>query len=335
MNTPEDLFRHAVNTHQEGKLDQAKQLYRQILESDPNNLAVLLNLSLIVPPEEAIPLLRHAHTLQPNDIAANTRLVSTLNSKLNADFQCKENYITTYPWTAIDGKSAGSQIINLVCALPFDGIFASDNLMTWGRSLSFLGDKDLLDAINACGDDLSMARGLIWRTSVVLWAARNGLKREGDFVECGTHKGTTASIIYKATKLDKVAKNLWLYDLFDWDEWFKGDASVGKGPDLYENIKTIFKDAVNVKIIKGYIPDSFKQGLPEKISFLHVDMNNAEGEIAALNVMWDRVVPGGICILDDYGWKNFAPQKKEEDLFFENRGYTILELPTGQGMVLK
>ncbi len=36
---------------------------------------------------------------------------------------------------------------------------------------------------------------------MVVWAASYGLRHSGDFVECGSLKGTTAAIIYKTTHL--------------------------------------------------------------------------------------------------------------------------------------
>jgi predicted O-methyltransferase YrrM len=64
-------------------------------------------------------------------------------------------------------------------------------------------------------------------------------------------------------------------------------------------------------------------------------MNNAEAEIGALEVLWDRVVPGAVVILDDYGWAGCLEQKRAEDVFLTERGYQVLELPTGQGLLIK
>ena len=46
-------------------------------------------------------------------------------------------------------------------------------------------------------------------------------------------------------------------------------------------------------------------------------------------------MPSGIVILDDYGWLVLRSQKDAEDEFFARRGYQVLELPTGQGLVVK
>jgi O-methyltransferase len=51
--------------------------------------------------------------------------------------------------------------------------------------------------------------------------------------------------------------------------------------------------------------------------------------------LFDRVLAGGVAALDDYGWKMFHRQKEAEDDFMRRRSYEILELPTGQGLVVK
>jgi predicted O-methyltransferase YrrM len=69
---------------------------------------------------------------------------------------------------------------------------------------------------------------------------------------------------------------------------------------------------------------------------MHIDMNNYEGEIAALDVLFDRVVSGGIIILDDYEWSGiYREQKQKEDQWLDKRQYRIFPLPTGQGLIIK
>ncbi len=97
-----------------------------------------------------------------------------------------------------------------------------------------------------------------------------------------------------------------------------------------------FENYPQVELVKGLIPDSFRRGCPKKIAFLHIDLNNAEGEIAALEHLFDRMVPGAILIMDDYEWSStYRPQKAAEDPWFDQRRYRIMPLPTGQGMVIK
>ena len=57
--------------------------------------------------------------------------------------------------------------------------------------------------------------------------------------------------------------------------------------------------------------------------------------IGVLERLFDLMVPGGVIVFDDYGWKLFEKQKIAEDEFMAARGYQILEMPTGQGLVVK
>jgi hypothetical protein len=64
-------------------------------------------------------------------------------------------------------------------------------------------------------------------------------------------------------------------------------------------------------------------------------MNSAAAEMGALEALFDRMVPGGYLVLDDYGWFSYRQQKIAEDPFFRRHGCPVLELPTGQGLVIK
>jgi O-methyltransferase len=83
------------------------------------------------------------------------------------------------------------------------------------------------------------------------------------------------------------------------------------------------------------VPQILAEVAPEHIAFLHVDMNNAEAERGALETLFERICPGGMIVFDDYGWTNYRDQKDSADEFMQSRGLRVLELPTGQGLVVK
>jgi hypothetical protein len=65
-------------------------------------------------------------------------------------------------------------------------------------------------------------------------------------------------------------------------------------------------------------------------------MNCAEPEIAAANYFWDRLVPGAVILLDDYGYSElYRRQKDAFDQFAAERRVPLLLLPTGQGIIVK
>ena len=54
-----------------------------------------------------------------------------------------------------------------------------------------------------------------------------------------------------------------------------------------------------------------------------------------LELFFDKIVAGGILILDDYATMGYEKQYFSEKEFFKNRNYSVVELPTGQGIVIK
>ena len=64
-------------------------------------------------------------------------------------------------------------------------------------------------------------------------------------------------------------------------------------------------------------------------------MNTIIPEISAAEYFWDKMVPGAIIVLDDYGWKGHESQKIGFDRFAKERDVMILSLPTGQGIIVK
>ncbi|MCF7770873.1 class I SAM-dependent methyltransferase [Achromobacter pulmonis] len=215
------------------------------------------------------------------------------------------------------------------------GAYAGDNLFTYHRNLGFLDDPALMKAFgDHAGTEIEQA--VLWRISVVLWGVRQGLRLEGDFVECACYKGTTARIVCDAVEFSSHPdRHYYLYDLFDHDPSQPHHAMPEHGKELYLQVRQRFSDLPNVTVTQGQVPQVLQDVAPAKIAFMHLDLNNADAEIGALETLFDRMVPGAVLILDDYGWLAYRAQKEAEDPWFARRGYRVLELPTGQGLLIK
>lgn len=215
------------------------------------------------------------------------------------------------------------------------GIYTGDNLFTYHRNLSFLEDEALMKAV-AQHAQTDIEKAVLWRMSTVLWGVRNGLRLEGDFVECACYKGTTARIVCDAVDFSKHSdRHYYLYDLFDHDPSLPHHAMPEHSKQLFSQVKDRFSTFSNVTVTQGKVPDILENIAPKKIAFMHLDLNNADAEIGALELLFDRMVPGAILVLDDYGWLGYREQKLAEDPWFEKRGYRVLEIPTGQGIIVK
>jgi O-methyltransferase len=215
------------------------------------------------------------------------------------------------------------------------GIYTGDNLFTYGRNLGFLDDEKFMSAFNKHTTS-EIEKALLWRLATVTWGAFNGMRLDGDFVEIACYKGTTARIV--CDYLDLAAhpkRRYYLYDLFEHDTSMEHHSMPEHGQSLYQQVKHRFNDAPNVIVTQGKVPDILTDVAPQKIAFIHLDLNNADAEIGALEVLFDRMVPGAVMVLDDYGWLGYREQKLAEDPWLAKRGYRVLELPTGQGLLVK
>jgi len=95
---------------------------------------------------------------------------------------------------------------------------------------------------------------------------------------------------------------------------------------------SIFKE---VSVVKGSIPEVLTSFDTTDISFLHIDLNTAQAEVAALKLLYNSLQSGAVVLLDDYGFPNFRESRIAHDQLAETLGYEILGLPTGQGLIIR
>jgi O-methyltransferase len=234
------------------------------------------------------------------------------------------------------------QAIDTIKGIYKGQVYCSDMLICVMRNLSFRHDQKFISCFydSATNDQ---ERSLIWRLHTLVWAAKNALNVEGDFVECGVFRGFCSSVILKYLDFQDMPRQTYLYDTFEglpektsteqerrsWN-YTKYDSEA-----IYNGAREKFSKYKNVNIVRGIVPDSFEQAVPEKIAFLHIDMNSEKAEMLALEHLYDKVTPGGFIVFDDFGWTCNANQMRAELAFMNERGQHVMELPTGQGVVIK
>ncbi|MBX9747955.1 MAG: TylF/MycF family methyltransferase [Hyphomonadaceae bacterium] len=215
------------------------------------------------------------------------------------------------------------------------GRYFGDNLLVWGRNMSMLDDEPFVQAWKSNAENPA-DQAIVWRRYVLATAAYHCVQLDGDFVECGAYTGVGVKTVVDYLGGAAFPKAFWAYDVFEHDESMLNHAMPEHGAGLYERVRAKFADYPQVKIVKGAIPDSFAGNIPDRIAYLHIDMNQAPAEIAALDHLFDRMVPGAMLILDDYEWSGaYRDQKLAEDPWFDERRYRVMPLPTGQGLVIK
>lgn len=185
---------------------------------------------------------------------------------------------------------------------------------------------------------------LQWRVYIVCWFANQVKGLAGDFVECGVNTGAYARAVINYTEFEKLGKTFYLLDTFDGfpdEQVTEAEKTVGilqyggdHYKDVYHQVVTTF-EGFPVRIIRGRVPDTLLLCKAESVAYLSIDMNAVVPEIAAMEFFWNKLVPGAVVILDDYGFPMHINQKKAFDKFAKSKNVEILSLPTGQGIMFK
>ena len=219
-------------------------------------------------------------------------------------------------------------------------LFEAENLLVLDRSLTFRSDEKFQSILKKLAEN-NKEKGREWRVHIFLWAFKNALRLEGDLIECGVYRGFSSAVAVRYTEFEKHNRRLLLFDTWDGipeNQLDKGRKPIPEyfDPQNHIKVKQRFEKYNNVEIVKGEVPKVFEYtNMPEKISFLHLDMNSSIAEIGALEVLFDKLEKGAVCILDDFGLQIAKEQTKVETEWIKKKGLSICELPTGQGMFIK
>lgn len=180
-----------------------------------------------------------------------------------------------------------------------------------------------------------------WRAHILCWAGLQASHLPGDFVECGVNRGGTAMLLLDYLNwINYPKKCFYLYDTFEGlDPRLSTAEELSKTQGVYEScfdeVRALFSPWSNVIPVKGSIPESLRIHTPKKVAYLHIDLNAAKPEQAALEFFWDRLLPGAWIVFDDYAWVACAQQKLAIDSVARSHGCEVVSLPTGQGLLLK
>ena len=231
------------------------------------------------------------------------------------------------PW--IDGR---------LTLLPRDEapLYAEDGLWTH-HGHTFIEDERFAKAYRRAVQAAGLDYGIRWRVHTILWAAEHAAALDGAFVECGTGRGFMASAI--CDYLGWEERPFYLYDTFlpaALDEHGNQAADGVPSPVYAEGLEPVtenFAEWSGVKPIVGKIPGTLLSDGP--IAFLHVDLNHAAAEEATVRHFWPKLTPGAPVIFDDYGFQGYEVQRAAADRLGRELGFSVLTLPTGQGLVLR
>jgi len=154
----------------------------------------------------------------------------------------------------------------------------------------------------------------------------------GDLVECGTARGGCAALMGLACRARGEARNLWIYDTFeglpapseDDPDYDLAKTREGTCRGEYDEVKGLLEN-LNVfdgaTLVKGLFQDTVPEAKVETISLLHLDGDWYDSTKVCLDNLYDKVSPGGVIQVDDYG--HWAGARKALHEFFDARGIEV------------
>ena len=135
-------------------------------------------------------------------------------------------------------------------------------------------------------------------------------KLAGGILEVGVWRGGTGALIARKAVLSGIEDPVYLCDTFsgvvkagEHDTHYKGGEHADTSQGTVEGlIRTL--NLRNVRILNGVFPEETAHLIESGTRFrlCHVDVDVYESAKGVMAWIWDRMVPGGIVVYDDYGY---------------------------------
>jgi hypothetical protein len=170
----------------------------------------------------------------------------------------------------------------------------------------------------------------------VLEIARNV---EGDFVECGTLIGHGLLNFILLSEQMGTKRTYYAFDSFagfppPTEEDGESHAYAGYLASPPELVLRVLQDGgvpakvidERLQLVQGFFCDTLSS-YEGRIAVLHLDCDLYQSYQDCLSVLYDRVMPGGVILMDDYKDRKFPGATRAIDEFFEDKPETVQLVP--------
>jgi O-methyltransferase len=172
------------------------------------------------------------------------------------------------------------------------------------------------------------------RLKGIYTGVRDVLRRDvnGDAVECGAARGGSAALMGLILKKSAPGRRLWVLDTFEGlppptegdPDYDKAVGKTGACKGELAEVEELFLNfgvADIATCVKGLFQDTLPLAEIGPIAFLHLDGDWYESTKVCLDRLYDKVTPGGVIQIDDYG--HWAGARKALHEFFDTRGIRV------------
>jgi O-methyltransferase len=176
----------------------------------------------------------------------------------------------------------------------------------------------------------------------------------GDIVECGVWRGGSMQAAAKTLlALGDTSRDLYLFDTFEGmppptEEDLRQDGAsaadllaasakdagiwaVATLEDVQAGMGQVPYPTDRVHYVKGMVEDTIPGQAPQQISILRLDTDWYASTKHELAELYPRLSPGGVLLIDDYGW--WQGSRRAVDEFLAESGARLLLLRMSEGRV--
>jgi hypothetical protein len=167
---------------------------------------------------------------------------------------------------------------------------------------------------------------------------------EGNFAEFGVYRAGCAFMVLALTP-PKPDRTMYLFDTYAGipDEHLaEGERERGLGGALANTSvgyveRRLDRFRGSFEICAGDVFDTVPEVETGPLAFAHVDMNTEAPTRHVLGYAYERLVPGGVLVFDDYGYggDDTLEERAAIEGFFAEVPESVIALPTGQGFFMK
>lgn len=164
--------------------------------------------------------------------------------------------------------------------------------------------------------------------------------KEGAIAEAGVYVGVSAWFLANELK----GADMYLFDSFEGlsspDEMDQSPTGVHQWEESQLSVsedvaRENLKEFSNIHFMKGWIPSRFQDVEKIKFKLVHIDVDLYQPTYDTLQFFYEKMVSGGVIVMDDYGFENCPGAYAAAQEYMEGKQESIVQLATGQGLIIK
>ncbi len=172
------------------------------------------------------------------------------------------------------------------------------------------------------------------RRSALVELLESTLHLDGDLIECGVFRGASLMMTCRSVMDHAPGKRVYACDSFEGfpqDGISDEDVSPFRFKFRLRRKFTVAGDVparlarffaayrVDGHIVKGFFSDTLGRFADHRFCFMHIDCDLYESHLDCLNLLYDKLVPGGVAVFDDYAQPKWPGATKAIDEFFADK----------------